>query len=363
MDNVEKMLLYGNVPIAKTFNEIAKFNPYHDRLGRFATGGGFMNSGWAGPSDRQARTFSANPETRAGAMAIARESSISHETIGRAYGLGSTKPAPGNKQPKPQKPKPQKPKAEKPKTEKPKAEKPSETKVNSKSVLTPKALDKCKAVEAKTVKRKTEKMTVIDDDGNVVFEKSGGKGSVSFSRGQAMAMEGKTITHNHPGEFGGTFSHADVNVFTKYGLKSIRAVAKEGTYSIEKTQKATPQSGKKFRDEYREIERKGTSALNSLYKKIKSKFMRGEISADSANEQLGDKRTQICNEHHEYIKRVAESYGYRYYYEPNGGVTKMYKTFYDLVKADEPEESSGDIVLDDDMFTGDNWKEKLGEFK
>lgn len=113
--------------VAKTFNDILKFNPYHDRLGRFATGGGFMNSGWAGPADKQARTFSANPNTRAGAMAIARESAISHETIGRAYGLGSTKPAPGNKQPKPQKPKPQKPTAEKPKVEKPKETKPQES--------------------------------------------------------------------------------------------------------------------------------------------------------------------------------------------------------------------------------------------
>lgn len=112
---------------AKTFSEILKFNPYHDRLGRFATGGGFMNSAWNGPADKQARTFSANPKTKAGAMAIERESALSHETIGRAYGLGSTKPAPGNKQPKPQKPKPQKPKAEKPKTDKPKEEKPQES--------------------------------------------------------------------------------------------------------------------------------------------------------------------------------------------------------------------------------------------
>ena len=102
--------------VAKTFNEILKFNPYHDRLGRFTTGGGFMNSSYVGDPDRQARTFSANPETRAGAMAIARESSMSHETIGRAYGLGGTKPAPGNKQPKPKKPKHQKPTAEKPNT-------------------------------------------------------------------------------------------------------------------------------------------------------------------------------------------------------------------------------------------------------
>ena len=113
--------------VAKTFNEILKFNPYHDRLGRFTTGGGFMNSSYVGDPDRQARTFSANPETRAGAMAIARESSMSHETIGRAYGLGGTKPAPGNKQPKPKKPKHQKPTAEKPNTQKPKAEKPQES--------------------------------------------------------------------------------------------------------------------------------------------------------------------------------------------------------------------------------------------
>lgn len=95
-----------------------------------------MNSSWSGPSDKQARTFSANPNTRAGAMAIARESSMSHETIGRAYGIGGTKPAPGNKQPKPQKPKPQKPKSEKPKTEKPK-EQPQES--NFKPAKTKKA--------------------------------------------------------------------------------------------------------------------------------------------------------------------------------------------------------------------------------
>lgn len=108
MENVEKMLLYGNIPIAKTFNEIAKFNPYHDRLGRFTTGGGFMNSSYAGDPDRQARTFSANPETRAGAMAIARESAMSHETIGRAY--GETKVPPKQEKPK--------------QTEKPKAKEP-----------------------------------------------------------------------------------------------------------------------------------------------------------------------------------------------------------------------------------------------
>ena len=67
--------------------EVEKFNPYHDRRGRFATKNGFMNTSYEGDADRQAVIFSANPETRAGAMAIARESSseTGHESIGRAY--------------------------------------------------------------------------------------------------------------------------------------------------------------------------------------------------------------------------------------------------------------------------------------
>ena len=58
--------------VAKTFAEILKFNPYHDRLGRFTSGGGFMASGYTGDKNRQAVTFSANPDTKAGAMAIER---------------------------------------------------------------------------------------------------------------------------------------------------------------------------------------------------------------------------------------------------------------------------------------------------
>ena len=86
--NEKKMenILLGNT-IAKSFSEIIKFNPYHDRLGRFTTGNGFMASGYTGDRSRQAVTFSANPNTRAGAMAIARESNskTGHELIGTAY--------------------------------------------------------------------------------------------------------------------------------------------------------------------------------------------------------------------------------------------------------------------------------------
>ena len=58
--------------VAKSFADILKFNPYHDRLGRFTSGGGFMASGYTGDKNRQAVTFSADPNTKAGALAIER---------------------------------------------------------------------------------------------------------------------------------------------------------------------------------------------------------------------------------------------------------------------------------------------------
>ena len=113
--------------IAKTFYEvIGKFNPYHDRLGRFASGGGFMASNWTGDKDKQAVTFSANPNTTYGARAIARESANAHETIGRAYGAG---PSTATKPPKSSKPTEKPQQKPKPKTEKPKTQKPKEDKV------------------------------------------------------------------------------------------------------------------------------------------------------------------------------------------------------------------------------------------
>ena len=58
---------------AKSFSEIAKFNPYHDARGRFTTAGG----GYA--------SFSANPNTKAGQLAIQRASENS-PLVGLAYG-------------------------------------------------------------------------------------------------------------------------------------------------------------------------------------------------------------------------------------------------------------------------------------
>ena len=53
--------------VAKSFEEILKFNPFHDSHGRFASSNGFAS-------------YSANPKTKAGAMAISRSAQAGHGT-------------------------------------------------------------------------------------------------------------------------------------------------------------------------------------------------------------------------------------------------------------------------------------------
>ena len=60
--------------IAKTFNEILKFNPYHDSLGRFATSGG-------------ATSFTYRP-----GASVAHDRAIEREKQRNAYGATTTTP-------------------------------------------------------------------------------------------------------------------------------------------------------------------------------------------------------------------------------------------------------------------------------
>lgn len=107
--------------MSKTFLEfvksdpIEKFNPYHDRLGRFtfagAAGGyGVSSSQFTGDKERQAVTFSANPDTVSGYNAIMRHQGV----MPTAYSINGKNPPekpnkPDNPKEKPDKPNEQRP--------------------------------------------------------------------------------------------------------------------------------------------------------------------------------------------------------------------------------------------------------------
>lgn len=303
--------------------EVEKFNPYHDSKGRFASANGYASF--------TTRTRDPSKQHMAD-RAIAREKERAAAAGGAAAGSGEAKPA-----------------------EKP-AEKPANDKMTitatGKSTLPESVLSKCQEVEAKTVNRKTEKMTIVDSDGNVILEKSGGKGSVSFGAREGFYMnDTTTVTHNHPGEYGGTFSGADVKVLVDYKLKAIRAVGKEGTYSLERGDTNSNKSYD-FKTEFAKKSDALNGKMRTRYNSQKGKVARGETSVDDANKQLSDYRTSLCNEQHEWLVQNAAQYGFNYVFVPSsGGVGKMF----DEIKKEDPEETTGEVILDGEFLNGDRW--------
>lgn len=302
--------------------EVQKFNPYHDSKGRFATADGYASFTYA-PGKSKAHD-----------LAIAREK----ERAAAAGGGSTTKPA---KEPE----------------KKPKEDNNSAQEAFGTSSLPASVQKTCKDVEAKTVSRKTEKMTLVDEDGNIILEKSGGKGSVSFGAKEGFHMnESTTLTHNHPGEYGGTFSGADVDVLVNYRLKGIRAVGREGTYSLERTSKTNSGDSYDFKQAFKQQSNTVNSKMRTEYNSQKNKVARGETTADEANEQLTQYRTSLCNDQHNWLVQNAEKYGFNYVFEPAGKVGKMDDS---IIKAKENEEenveTTGEVVLDGEFINGDDW--------
>lgn len=185
-----------------------------------------------------------------------------------------------------------------------------------KSTLTAAASSKCEEIEAKSVKRKTEQISVVDDNGNVTFQKSGGRGSVRFTTQDMMTFSGKTITHNHPGDFGGTFSEADISVFAKCGARSIRAVGAEGTYSLERG--SAPRSQiQKFASDCYTVSAGYNSKMKAQRSKLQVAVNKGEMTVDAANKQLGDARTSHLTKLSSEFGKLADQYGLIYTFTPS----------------------------------------------
>lgn len=190
------------------------------------------------------------------------------------------------------------------------------------STLAPKALAKCKEVEAASVKLSNEQLTAIDDDGNIVFQKEGNRAHVSLGYEDRMKADGKILTHNHPGEYGGTFSEGDIGTFLGVYAKSIRAVGAEGTYSIER--------GKA---EYEEVYSFAQASVKEL-RGIGAQFAKardgkmadvaaGKISEGDADKELGALRKELLSSMSTKFEQLAKQNNLIYTFEPSGKVEKF----------------------------------------
>ena len=112
------------------------------------------------------------------------------------------------------------------------------------------------AFENKRRESKIEFTNLLDENADLIVENRGGKNSVRTKvRDMARAV---VFTHSHPrevGVLGGTFSYADIANFSQFGLgkmRTYRAAAKEGTYSITRGKNF---DGRGLANYFREVER------------------------------------------------------------------------------------------------------------
>lgn len=168
--------------------------------------------------------------------------------------------------------------------------------------------------EKKRLSAKVEYAYAVDADGNPVGkEKRGGKGAVSVP--YSMYVDGGTLTHNHPrvgdeaGMLGGTFSTADITAFATRDIRTMRASASEGTYSISKGKDFNAKGLNSYR---RELERSANKVAKDKVTSAGERYKRGEIT----HQQLMSAAKKASNEAlvslHNGLIAGQKDYGYTY---------------------------------------------------
>jgi len=73
-----------------------------------------------------------------------------------------------------------------------------------------------------------EKAIIVDNNGTIIFEKTGTQKAIEFNESELKKMKGYRLIHNHPS--GSTLSFQDVMLACEHGLSEIVAFSARGVY-------------------------------------------------------------------------------------------------------------------------------------
>lgn len=166
--------------------------------------------------------------------------------------------------------------------------------------------------EKKRVKAKIEYGYAVDENGNPLgTEVRGGKGSVRVPL-KFHDTENAIFTHVHPrgdGMLGGTFSSADLRNFSVFKNKTVRATAKEGTYSISKTKNFDVQG---FNSYVRKCEREFKTSISTKRTELEQKYRGSKMTwSEYKKESAKNFNSALVDLHNKY-SAGQKAYGYTY---------------------------------------------------
>ena len=162
---------------------------------------------------------------------------------------------------------------------------------------------------------KVEYANAVGYNGSEYGEIRGGKGSVNTPAFYTN-NKGVVFTHIHPRSeadlLGGTFSTADLRAWSGGGGSTMRAVAKEGTYSISKGSTFNQQAFNKF---MASSSRKHNTAMNKANKAINADYLSGKITYAQAVKAIRKNFNTMLVACHKDLINNQSQYGYHYYLE------------------------------------------------
>lgn len=173
--------------------------------------------------------------------------------------------------------------------------------------------EKVNKVEKTIAGDKTETAYLFDDNGDIVFSQNDGAESyVMFTPTQVSFMPGKTLTHNHPS--GTTFSCEDVGLFEVNQIKEIRAVTKDGTFSLSRSPDPTVEQ-KRMVGNFDLAIRNFQVFLDQEYNDMSDKFYSGDISQMEFQAGCDNLNSKFSEYRQEWLEDNASRHGYIYKFE------------------------------------------------
>lgn len=166
-----------------------------------------------------------------------------------------------------------------------------------------------KTVENKIYKNMVEHASLLDNRGNVIFEKSDNStNAVQFTIEQLKKMDGMNLTHNHPSN--STFSAEDISVLTNWKLKSIRAVGKERAYQLTRAKGAQIRSD--FAKDFHQAQKANKKITDREYRRYDKQYKNGTITLTEFNKKIPELNKRLNQLNSDWLKKNAKKYGYRY---------------------------------------------------
>lgn len=165
--------------------------------------------------------------------------------------------------------------------------------------------------EEKRMRNKIEYGCLVDERGNVISERKGGKGSVRmYNRDYEKAV---VMTHIHPreaGMLGGSFSREDIDALIKFPkLMTMRAVAKEGTYSLSKGKGFNSTGFQKYFSTHYDQNR---AEYSRKAKALTADYRAGKIDYSTYSKAFDREFNKYLSDNHKMILDGQKKFGYTY---------------------------------------------------